>query len=74
MLRSITSIFERWVNMQLAALALALCAALAVAKHTADDPYDQTFLRHRSFKRVDQIRSHAPLNHIVDGRASSYVM
>ena len=62
------------MNMQLAALALALCAALAVAKHTADDPYDQTFLRHRSFKRVDQIRSHAPLNHIVDGRASSYVM
>ncbi len=47
--------------------ALALCGAV---KHT-EDPYDNTFLRHRSFKREEHIRSTVPFTNIVDGRDTS---
>jgi hypothetical protein len=51
--------------------ALAALAVLVSATKHNDDVYDHTLLRHRSFKRAEQIRSTSPIVDIVDGRADS---
>ena len=57
-------------------LALAVLLSLSLAtcgKNIVEDPYDHTFLRHRSFKRPDQIRSPDPITSIIDRRENSFV-